>query len=68
MAERGEVSYERLAMELSVAVSDVKRVLHHLRRRYGDLLRAEIAHTVENKEDVDDELRYLIAALASGAS
>jgi RNA polymerase sigma-70 factor (ECF subfamily) len=68
VADRGEVSYERLATELSVAVSDVKRVLHQLRRRYGDLLRAEIAHTVENKEDVDDELRYLIAALASGTS
>jgi hypothetical protein len=29
-------------------------------------LRDEVAKTVENPEDVDDEIRYLCAALAAG--
>lgn len=38
--------------------------LHRLRRRFGDLLRSEIAHTVTRPEDVDDEIRQLVATIA----
>jgi hypothetical protein len=31
-----------------------------LRQRYGELVREEIAHTVANPSEVQDELRYLI--------
>jgi hypothetical protein len=34
-----------------------------MRRRYGDLVRAEVAQTVETEAGVDDELRYLLTAL-----
>ena len=66
-ADRADVSYEELGRELGVAESAVKRLLHHLRLRYRDLLRAEVARTVATPADVDDELRYLRAALAAGA-
>ena len=46
----------------------VKRLVHQLRQRYRALLREEVAQTVEKPEDVDEELRYLCAALAAGAS
>jgi RNA polymerase sigma factor (sigma-70 family) len=65
VAERGDVSYDELARELSISTTDVKRLLHQLRQRYGKLLRAEIAHTVGNKTEVEEELRYLISALAN---
>jgi RNA polymerase sigma-70 factor (ECF subfamily) len=64
VVEGGDVSYEELARELSITSADVKRLLHQLRQRYRKLLRAEIAHTVENKTEVEEELRYLISALA----
>jgi hypothetical protein len=35
-----------------------------MRQRYRALLRAEVSRTVENPADVDDEIRYLCAALA----
>jgi hypothetical protein len=38
--------------------------LHKMRERYRSLLRAEVSRTVENPADVDDEIRYLCAALA----
>jgi RNA polymerase sigma-70 factor (ECF subfamily) len=35
-----------------------------MRRRYRDLLRAEIAETVATPEEVDDEIRFLLATLS----
>jgi len=35
-----------------------------MRKRYGEMLRAEIAETITPDEDPDDELRYLINILS----
>jgi DNA-directed RNA polymerase specialized sigma subunit, sigma24 homolog len=64
-AERQDVSYQKLSKALGVHEASVKRLVHELRVRYRDLLRAEVAQTVEKPEDVDEELRYLCAALAA---
>jgi hypothetical protein len=37
-----------------------------LRRRYRWLIREEVAQTVENPSDVEDEIRHLCATLAAG--
>ncbi len=37
--------------------------VHRLRKQYRDLLREEIASTVESETEVDDEIRHLLAAL-----
>jgi RNA polymerase sigma-70 factor (ECF subfamily) len=67
VADRGEISYETLGRQLSIGSAEIKRLLHQLRRRYGALLRAEVAQTVENKAEIEDELRYLISALGTPA-
>jgi len=41
----------------------MRTAVHHLRRRYAELLREEIAATVGDTEEVDAELRFLLAAL-----
>lgn len=66
LAEREDVSYAPLAQDLGVPAADIKRVLHQMRQRYRNLLRAEVAETVARPEDVDEELRYLCSALAAG--
>jgi RNA polymerase sigma-70 factor (ECF subfamily) len=65
-AERTEISYDALAQSLGVTQPMVKKQLHNLRQRYRWLLRDEVAQTVENPADVDDEIRHLCAALAAG--
>ena len=65
-SERGDISYTTLASGLGIAETMVKKQLHNLRQRYRWLLRDEVAHTVENPADVDDEIRYLCAVLAAG--
>ena len=59
-----EPSYEALADQLGEAAGTLRVQAHRLRRRYRDLLREEIADTVEGPADVDDELRHLLAALS----
>jgi RNA polymerase sigma factor (sigma-70 family) len=63
--ERTDASYSDLAATLGIPESAVKKQLHNLRQRYRWLLRDEVAHTVENPAEVDDEIRHLCAALAS---
>jgi RNA polymerase sigma-70 factor (ECF subfamily) len=56
--------YSKLAAELGVTEGVVKIKVHRLRKKYGELLRAEIAQTVESDSHVEEELRYLLSVLA----
>jgi len=38
--------------------------VQRLRHRYGELLQEEIANTVANPNEVEDELRHLMAILS----
>ena len=62
-AERKDVSYSKFSKTLGIPEASVKRLVHELRRRYRSLLREEVAQTVEGPDEIDDELRYLCAAL-----
>jgi DNA-directed RNA polymerase specialized sigma24 family protein len=64
-SERGDVSYAGLAHDFGIAEAMVKKQLHNLRQRYRWLLREEVADTVENPADIDDEIRHLCAVLAT---
>jgi RNA polymerase sigma factor (sigma-70 family) len=62
--ERDELSYANLSEKLGMAETAVKKQLYNMRQRYRSLLRDEVSQTVEDPADVDDEIRYLCAALA----
>jgi hypothetical protein len=42
----------------------VKMAASRLRKRYGEILREQIARTVDDPTDVEEEIRALFAALA----
>jgi RNA polymerase sigma factor (sigma-70 family) len=67
-AEREDVSYAKYAKTLGLQEAAVKRLVHRLRERYRALLREEVAQTVEGPSEIDDELRYLCAALSAAES
>jgi RNA polymerase sigma factor (sigma-70 family) len=52
-----------LAARCGISVGAVDVAVHRLRRRYGELLREEIAHTVRRPEEVEDEIRHLKAVM-----
>jgi RNA polymerase sigma-70 factor (ECF subfamily) len=52
-----------LAARCGLSVGAVDVAVHRLRRRYGELLRDEIAQTVSQPGEVEDEIRHLKAVL-----
>ncbi len=58
--------YDTLAARLGISEGAVKMAVLRLRRRYGRLLREEIAQTVDDEAAVDDELRHLLAIMGRG--
>jgi RNA polymerase sigma-70 factor (ECF subfamily) len=57
--------YANIGGALNMTVVAVRVTLHRLRQRFQELLRKEIADTLENPGEVEDELRELRRALAS---
>ncbi len=56
--------YAELAAKLGLSEAAVKVAVHRLRKRYRDLIRAEIADTLADPAEVEAEIRHLFAALA----
>jgi RNA polymerase sigma-70 factor (ECF subfamily) len=56
--------YAELAEQLGMNEGAVKVAVHRLRKRYRHLLREEIAGTMAETENVDEELQHLFAVLA----
>ena len=57
---------DQLAARLGMSEGAVKVAVHRLRRRYRTLLRAAVAETVSSEDDLNDEMRYLVAVLRRG--
>ena len=58
-------AYAEVGARLAMSEGAVKVAVHRLRERYRALLRAEIAETVATPEEIEDELRALLATLSS---
>lgn len=62
-AERGAIPYAELATQLNINEDAARVAVHRVRKRFRDLFRATIADTVDNPEEVDDEVRYVARVL-----
>lgn len=62
--EPAGADYERLAQQFGMEAGTVKVALHRARRRFGELLRHEVAHTVDRPEGVEAEIRHLMTVMA----
>ncbi|MBC8352511.1 MAG: sigma-70 family RNA polymerase sigma factor [Planctomycetes bacterium] len=60
-----DISYDKLAAEVSMSPGAVKTAAHRLRKRYRELLKDEISQTVTCQEEVEDEINQLLNALSS---
>lgn len=63
--DRNGRPYAAIAADLGMSEGAVKVVVHRLRQRYGELLRAEVARTVGSEAEIADELRHLIAIVSA---
>lgn len=56
-------SYRELGMTLGLSISAVTMSVHRMRKRYGELLREQIARTVDTPNEVDEELAFLLSVV-----
>lgn len=57
-------SQAEAAHALNMSEGAFKVAVHRLRKQFRELLRNEVAQTLDNNKDIDDELRYLCSVLA----
>jgi DNA-directed RNA polymerase specialized sigma24 family protein len=58
-------AYADLAAEMGTTIAQLKSSVHRAKRRFGALLRARVADTLDDGDDVDGEVAALLGALAS---
>lgn len=59
----GEPDRAAVAERFGLTEGAIKVAVHRLRKRFRVLIRAEIAETVADSEDIDEEMRYLVEIL-----
>ena len=62
--DSGRENYAQVAKRLNLSEGAIKVAVYRMRRRYRELLRQEIAHTVADPSDVEDEIRFLFATFS----
>jgi len=63
MVGKSEIPYAEAAVSLNMTEGAVRVAVHRLRRRYRELLREEIAQTLANPAQADEEMQALFSAL-----
>ena len=58
-----EASHKQLSEALGLSVGAVTTSVYRMRKRYGELLREQIAHTVSSPGEIDDEIAFLFSAV-----
>jgi DNA-directed RNA polymerase specialized sigma24 family protein len=66
MTGKSAIPCEQAAAALGMAEGAVRVAVHRLRRRYRELLRAEIAQTLCDPAQADEEMQVLLSAFAAG--
>lgn len=64
VGEKSTVPYQEMAAKLGMTEGALKTAVHRLRRRCRELVREEIAQTVAEPDEVDEELRDLFTAVS----
>ena len=64
--EKGLASYAEAADQANLSPSALKSAIFRLRRRYHELVREEVGHTVADPRELKEELRHLLSLFSSG--
>lgn len=64
VGSRESGGYARTAIDIGSTEAAVKIAVHRMRQRYRELLKQEVADTVESPLEVEEELRSLLAAVS----
>ena len=65
--EQPQVSYADTAAALGMSEGAIKTSVHRLRKRFKEIAREEVTHTVASPEEVESEIRHLLSAVSADA-
>lgn len=65
LGQKGTVPFADMAEELGTSENALKASVHRMRRRYGEIFRSEVAITVSDPAEIDEEVRHLLGALGT---
>jgi RNA polymerase sigma-70 factor (ECF subfamily) len=65
-ADENAGTHAGAAVDLGMTTGAVKVAVHRLRRRYREALRQRVADTLASPDEIDDEIRHLLASLGPG--
>lgn len=60
VVEKGAIPYAEAAIASGLNEGAFKVAVHRLRRRFRELFRDEVAHTVAKSAEIDEEIRHLL--------
>ncbi len=63
LGDADSAPYEQLSDQLGLSVGGIKSAVRRMRRRVGELFREEITGTVTRPEEIQGEVKYLLALL-----
>lgn len=64
MLEKGSIDYATLAARMNMTEGATRVAVHRLRKNFRNLFRHEVALTLQEGEDLEDELQHLARVLA----
>ena len=62
-AQSDSPTYAEIAQQLDMTESAVRMAVSRMRRRYREAIRAEVGRTLDDSDDVDQEIQNLFSAL-----
>jgi RNA polymerase sigma-70 factor (ECF subfamily) len=65
MLDHGAIDYETVTARLGTTEGAARVAVHRIRKRFRTRFRAEVALTLEDNKDLDDELRYIARMLSA---
>lgn len=63
-AQRGEIDYAKLALKMGNSEGAARVAVHRMRKRYRTVIREEVARTVVEDDEVQEEMSILLDALS----
>ena len=58
-------TYELVAAGLGLTTANVKSMVYRLRQQYGRMIRREVAETLMDGEDIDEEMKFLVGVFSA---
>jgi RNA polymerase sigma-70 factor (ECF subfamily) len=66
VGDGASADYSEAARDLRIPEATVRVAVHRLRKRFGAVLREEVARTVADPVDVEPEIRWMLSIVRDG--